>query len=68
MEKKETKLIFNMGVGRTLLRYGATVVDVKPDKTNRDKTVLVFKKDAIFDEAMEKITKMINENKNREVE
>ena len=68
MEKKDTKLIFNCGVCRKLLKYGCQIVDVKPDHENRDKTVFVFKKDAVFDEAMERITKTINENKNREAE
>ena len=41
--KKECKLVFNMGVARALLKAGATVVDCKPDKVNPDKTVLIMK-------------------------
>ena len=48
MEKKEAKLIFNLGVGRALIRAGCTVIDCKPDKMNHDKTILVFKNDEAF--------------------
>ena len=48
-KKKEARLIFNMGCGRALLKAGCTVIDVKPDRTNPDKTVLVFKNDEIFE-------------------
>lgn len=57
--KKEARLIFNMGCGRALLKAGCTVVDVKPDRTNPDKTVLVFKNDEIFQREFEKINKEI---------
>ena len=38
MEEKKAKLIFNMGVVRSLLKKGAKVIDVKPDRDNHDKT------------------------------
>ena len=60
---KDTRLIFNMGVARALLRANATVVDVKPDRDNPDKTVLVFKNDEIFQEAFAKINKEIAASK-----
>ena len=61
--KKEAKLIFNMGVGRALLKAGAQVIDVKPDKTNVDKTVLVFKNDEVFQRELARINKEIAEAK-----
>ena len=57
--KKEARLIFNMGCGRALLKAGCTVVDVKPDRTNSDKTILVFKNDEIFQREFEKLNKEI---------
>ena len=57
--KKEAKLIFNMGVGRALLKAGAQVIDVKPDRTNPDKTVLVFKNDELFQRELARINKEI---------
>jgi hypothetical protein len=61
--KKEAKLIFNMGVGRALLKAGAQVIDVKPDRTNPDKTVLVFKNDELFQTELARINKEIAEAK-----
>lgn len=61
--KKEAKLIFNMGVGRALLKVGAQVIDVKPDRTNPDKTVLVFKNDELFQKELARINKEIAETK-----
>ena len=64
--KKEAKLIFNMGVGRALLKAGAQVIDVKPDRTNADKTVLVFKNDELFQRELARINKEIAETKSAE--
>jgi hypothetical protein len=61
--KKEAKLIFNMGVGRALLKAGCQVIDVKPDRTNPDKTVLVFKNDDLFQQELARINKEIAETK-----
>ena len=61
--KKEAKLIFNMGVGRALLKAGAHVIDVKPDRANPDKTVLVFKNDEVFQRELSRINKEIAETK-----
>lgn len=65
--KKEAKLIFNMGVGRALLKAGAQVIDVKPDRTNPDKTVLVFKNDGLFQEELARINREIAEAKAADV-
>ena len=64
--KKEAKLIFNMGVGRALLKAGAQVIDVKPDRTNPDKTVLVFRNDELFQRELARINKEIAEAKTAE--
>lgn len=61
--KKEARLIFNMGCGRALLKAGCTVIDVKPDRTNPDKTILVFKNDEIFEREFSRINKEIAEAK-----
>ena len=60
---KEAKLIFNMGVGRALIKAGAQVIDVKPDRANADKTVLVFKNDEVFQRELARINKEIAEAK-----
>lgn len=64
--KKEAKLVFNMGVGRALLKAGCTVIDVKPDRANADKTVLVFKNDEVFEKEFSRINKEIAEAKVKE--
>ena len=64
--KKEAKLVFNMGVGRALLKAGCTVIDVKPDRANADKTVLVFKNDDVFEKEFSRINKEIAESKAKE--
>ena len=52
-----------MGVGRALLKAGAQVIDVKPDRTNADKTVLVFKNDEVFQRELARINAEIAEAK-----
>lgn len=57
--KKDARLIFNMGCGRALIKAGCQVVDVKPDRSNPDKTILVFKNDEKFQQEFERINKEI---------
>lgn len=66
--KKEARLVFNMGVSRALLKAGCTVIDVKPDRDNSDKTILVFKNDERFQEEFAKINKEIKESRNQDAE
>ena len=42
-EQKDAIIIFSGRVARELLRRGYTIVDVKPDKKNKIKSVFVFK-------------------------
>ena len=55
MEEKKAKLIFNMGVVRSLLKKGAKVIDVKPDRYNHDKTIVVFERDEVFEKAFSEL-------------
>lgn len=66
--KKEARLVFNMGVARALLKTGCTVIDVKPDRTNPEKTVLVFKNDEIFQREFERINKEIKEARDAQMD
>jgi hypothetical protein len=61
--KKEAKLVFNMGVARALFKAGCTAIDCKPDKTNTDKTVLVFKNDETFQREFARINQEIADAK-----
>ena len=42
-EQKEAIIILSGRVARELLRRGYTIIDVKPDKKNKIKSVFVFK-------------------------
>ena len=57
--KKEARLVFNMGVARALFKAGCTAIDCKPDRFNPDKTVIVFKNDELFQKEFERINKEI---------
>ena len=57
--KKEARLIFNMGVARALFKAGCTAIDCKPDKTDPNKTVLVFKNDEVFEREFSRINNEI---------
>ena len=65
---KEARLVFNMGVARALFKAGCTAIDCKPDRTNPDKTVLVFKNDSHFQAEFERINKEIAEAKSKEAQ
>lgn len=42
MKNKVYKEVFTPYVARRLLRMGNPIVDIKPDKNNKDKTIFVF--------------------------
>lgn len=48
-ENKDAIVIFSGRVARELLRRGYTIIDVKPDRTNKIRTVFVFRYDGNFD-------------------
>lgn len=62
-KKKEARLVFNMGVARALFKAGCQAIDCKPDRSNPDKTVLVFKNDEIFEREFSRINREIAESK-----
>lgn len=59
----ETKLIKNAGIARDLLNRGYSIVDIKPDRDNKIRTVFIFKIDdkkqfeADFDRAVDSLHK-----------
>lgn len=62
-KKKEARLVFNMGVARALFKVGCQAIDCKPDRSNPDKTVLVFKNDEVFEREFSRINREIAESK-----
>jgi hypothetical protein len=41
----EGKSIFTPKTARALLKMGNVIIDIKPDKSNHDKTIFVFRND-----------------------
>lgn len=62
-QKKECKLVFNMGLSRALLRAGCTIVDLKASRENPDKTIAVFKNDEKFQAEFERLNREIAASK-----
>jgi len=44
MEEKEFILISNASIARKLLKSGFTIVDIKPHRLNKVRTVFIFKR------------------------
>ena len=69
---KEARLVFNSGVTRALLKAGATIIDVKPDRTNaetgKERSIFVFKNDETFQREFARINKEIAETKAKETQ
>lgn len=61
--ENNTKLIFNCGVARNLLKKGCVIVDIKPDRSNsetgKEKTIFCFLKDETFKKAFAEINNEI---------
>ena len=51
-----TKCIFTPFVARNLLKMGNPIIDIKPDKNNKDKTIFVFENTDKLKEDMVKAT------------
>lgn len=64
---KEFKLVFNAGVARKLLKMGVAIADIKADRSNKDKTVFVFKRTPEFEAAFAQINDEIAESKKETV-
>jgi predicted CoA-binding protein len=60
-EKKESIVIFAGRVARELLKRGFTIIDIKPDKTNKIKTVFVFKREHGIEKVLADIIYQENE-------
>ena len=55
-ENKDAIVIFSGRVARELLRRGYTIIDVKPDKTNKIKSIYVFRRENEIEKELAKIT------------
>lgn len=57
-EIKNTKAIFSARTARQLLRLGNTIIDIKPNKENKEKTVFIFRLDNKFKEDLLTLARM----------
>ena len=57
-EIKNTKAIFSARTARQLLKMGNTIIDIKPNKENREKTVFIFRFDDKFKEDLLTLARM----------
>ena len=55
---KNTKAIFSARTARQLLRLGNTIIDIKPNKENKEKTVFIFRFDDKFKEDLLTLARM----------
>ena len=55
-EEKQAIIIFTGKVARSLLRRGYTIIDVKPDKANKIKSIYVFRRENDIEKAISEIT------------
>lgn len=59
----EGKVVRNPKLARQLLAEKCVIIDIKPDKSDKTKTVFVFKRDSDFDETFDRILKEREEAK-----
>ena len=57
-EIKNTKAIFSARTARQLLRLGNTIVDIKPNRDNKEKTVFIFRFDDKFKDDLLTLARM----------
>lgn len=69
---KDTRLIFNYGVTRSLLAAGCEIVDIKADRDNevtgKEKCIHVFKNNDVFKREFSRIKKEIAAAKDAQAE
>lgn len=54
---KQSVIVFDGETARKLLRLGYTIIDVKPDKRNKIKSVFVFRYENDIDKAIATVNK-----------
>ena len=62
---KQSKLIFKADIARHLLHNGCRIIDIKPDKLNKAKTVFVFENDLHFKDAFDQLINDIQDERQK---
>lgn len=60
--ERENRIVFKGSIARQLLREGYTIVDIKPDKVNSNKSVFVFKNEEGLEDRMFELVREQAEN------
>jgi predicted GNAT superfamily acetyltransferase len=58
-EKQQGIVVLSGKVTRELLRRGYSIIDVKADKTNKDKSVFVFRRENYIESVLAELTKYL---------
>lgn len=68
LNEEKGRCVYAAPVARSLVRKGYSVIDIKPNRENHDRTVFVFKETDDFNTAMEEILKVYSEKKSQKSE
>lgn len=68
VNEKKGRCVYAAPVARALVKRDFKVIDLKPNKENRDKTVVVFEENSAFNAALEEILNEFAEKKARRLE
>ena len=64
--EKESRLVFKAEIARQLLHMNNKVIDIKPDKSNRSRTVFVFQNDEKFQNDFNQILNDLQDERQKE--
>ena len=62
MDNKTSKVVLNPRVARQMIKQGAQIIDIKPNKENPIATVFVFKKTPEFDKMFHEMIEVATES------
>lgn len=54
-DTRKTRLIFDAKIARTLLKRGFVVIDIKPNRENKDKSIFIFNNTDEFKTAFDEV-------------
>lgn len=64
-ETKESRLVFKAEIARQLLHMGDKIIDIKPDRTNKVRTIFVFENDQKFQDDFNQVLNDIQDQRQK---
>lgn len=61
--EKKSRLVFKADIARQLLKSNMKIIDIKPDKSNHDRTIFVFDNTPEFQEKFDEIINDLQDRK-----